>query len=319
MRSNNDNTIKIPKDVKEFAKSNYSNYKKKMKKKGYSKDEIKDLYYMYLLDYLPKTIIFMIKYGYINRPEIRELKTRVYKQLSDEKFVKILTKNIKNGDTPNGIELLPILIKEILEDTNRTNAELLKNDPNAETYDVSDLIELSELIMKKKMKKLKKAGVSRGLAFDVLSTIPCEDALKSSQQYRIRMLYDVLYEHSKGENVSFEKIMKVVIDNDDDLDKFIVFALLERKEKFSRLTEAQKVLYIDITSWCLDMMEHEYSKERLRNVLYAYIKNRQRDEANNKDSNRRYILSTLSPTDYKFISGVINSMIAKDENVKKYL
>ena len=180
------------------------------------------------------------------------------------------------------------------------------------------MVELSKKILKKKMKKMEKEGISQGLAFDVLSIIPSEDALKSSQFYRIHSFYNCLYENAKGTAVPFDKIMEIIIDKDYWM-AFITFALLERKEKFSKLTDAQKTLYLDITTWCFSIMEKKLSKEELESVIKTFINNRKRDEAQGKDGNRRYALSSLSADDYPRINKLIAKMIANDDTIKKYL
>ena len=136
--------------------------------------------------------------------------------------------------------------------------------------------------------------------------------------YRIRILYDTLYEHAKTTQIDFEKLIEAVVDEDYQL-ACITFALLERKEKFSRLTDSQKTLYLAITNWCFNTMEKKLKKAEVAEVLRVYIRNRSRDDKNGKDSNRRYSLSSLSEEEYPRIATIVKRMIADDESVKKYL
>ena len=142
--------------------------------------------------------------------------------------------------------------------------------------------------------------------------------MESSQSYRIRVLYETLYEHAKTEQIDFEKLIDAVIDEDYQL-MCITFALLERKEKFSRLTDSQKTLYLAITNWCFNTMEKKLKKAEVAEVLNIYVRNRTRDDKNGKDSNRRYSLSSLSEEEYPRIAGIVKSMIADNDSVKKYL
>ena len=314
----NNGGVRIHDDALDFAKITLKKYKKKYADDTDSKKEIKAGYYMYLVDRLPKTIEFVVKYGYIKQEEVQETKDAIFSKLSDEGFVKFLKKLIKEGEKIDNIKQLPIVIKEIVAAADKFNTEELAKNPNANIVDVSDLIELSQIIMKKKLKKFEKEGVDAALAFDVLSVIPKDDVLASSQNYRIHMLMDTLYEHAKSKTVPFATIMNIIV-GEEFYPMFTVFALLERKEKFGALTDAQKVLYLDISNWVFNIMEKELSKEQLQEVMNTYIRSRKRDESQNKDGNRRYALSTLSETDYPRISAFIKKLIADDDTLKKYL
>lgn len=314
----NNGGVRIHEDALDFAKITFKKYKKKYADDYDSKKEVKSGYYMFLADLLPKTIEFVVKYGYIKNEEVQETKDAIFSKLSDEGFVKFLKKLIKDGEKIENIKQLPIVIKEIVMAADKYNTEELAKNPNASIVDVSDLIELSQLIMKKKLKKFEKEGVDAALAFDVLSVIPKDDVLTSSQNYRIHMLMDTLYEHAKSKTVPFATIMEILV-GEEFYPMFTVFALLERKEKFGTLTDAQKTLYLDISNWVFNTMEKDLTKDQLQEVVNTYIRSRRRDESQNKDGNRRYALSTLSETDYPRISSFIKKLIANDDTLKKYL
>ena len=314
----NKRKIHIPGDVKDFAKADFKKFKKRNRDYYDSKKEIKRSYYLYLIDLFPAVIEFTVKYGYINDDEVQTIKHQVLAKINDVEFIKVLKKTLKEDDDIQNIKLLPIIIKEILMEAKKRNDAILSENPNGQIYDMSDLVELSRMILKKRMKKLEKIGIPSALAFDVLSIIPCKAALQSSQMYRIRILYDTLYEHAKTTQIDFEKLIEAVVDEDYQL-ACITFALLERKEKFSRLTDSQKTLYLAITNWCFNTMEKKLKKAEVAEVLRVYIRNRSRDDKNGKDSNRRYSLSSLSEEEYPRIATIVKRMIADDESVKKYL
>ena len=310
-------------DAIAFAKLDEDKFRKKQKKKASwsSKKEIREYYHLALLDNLPGAIIYLILQGYVRKDEIQELKNKIFKNLINKKFVKFLTKEIESGEKIENIEYLPILIKEILEVINKTNKEMLANDPNAKTIESDDIVNLSRTIMKKKMKKLGKKGVDASVAFDVLSIIPTKKVLelyRSSKVFRIKSLFDCLYEHSKTKTIPFSEIISVVLGR-DYYPAIIAFALLERKEHFGNLNESQKAFYLQVSTWCFDTLEKELNKEEIYGVLETYISTRKRDELNAKDGNRRYALSTLSEDDYPKLKKIINEMVIKDESIKKYL
>ena len=315
---NTNKGVKIHEDAREFAELKFKKFKKKNEDYFDKKKEVVIGYHLYLIDLLPKTIEFCVKYGYIKNPEVQETKDAIYEKLVDEDFVKTLKKEVKGGNKIENIKWMPIIINEILQKTDRYNKELLAKDPNAKIYKLNDLIELSQLILKKKLKKFDKNGVEAALAFDCLSVIPTDEVMEFSRNYRIHMLMDVLYEHAKTEKVPFEDIMDILL-GEEYYSTIVLFALLERKEKFGSLNDMQKTLYMDISTWCFNMMEKEFSSAELNDMIKIYINARKRDEAQNKDGNRRYSLSTLSETDYPRIAKFIQGLIAKDDTVKKYL
>lgn len=313
-----DRNVTINDDAKEFAKSTLKRYKKNNGDYFDSKKELRSSYAMYLIDLLPDTIEFIVKYGYINKPEIQEVKTGVFQKLTDPDFIKVINKEIKNDNKIKNIKLMPIIINEILREAKKLNDQRLAENPNAEIYDMTDLVELSRLILKKKLKKFEKAGINMNLAFDILSIIPNDTVLNSSQFYRVHAFYDCIYEHAKSIAVPFGEIMDILVD-EDYYPLFITFALLERKEKFTKLTDSQKALYLEISNWCFKIMEKDLKKEEIESIVKIYINGRRKDEAQGKDGNRRYALSSLSETDYPRINKVITAMIANDDNIKKYL
>ena len=317
-RNNNGRQVKINDDAKAFAVTTLKKYKKRNGDYFDSKKELKSSYFMYLIDLLPETIEFVVKYGYINKEEVQEIKTAIYQKINDPEFIKVLKKEFKSGNKVKNYKLLPIIIKEILMEAKRVNDAALAEDPNAKIYDMSDLVELSQMILKKKMKKMEKKGISSSVAFDALSIIPCVDALETSQFYRIHSLYDCLYEHAKGSVIPFADLMDVLV-NEEYYPVFITFALLERKEKFMKLTDSQKSLYLEISNWCFQTMEKSLSKEEVESVIKTYVTGRKRDESQGKDGNRRYALASLSADDYGRINKVITKMIAEDDSIKKYL
>lgn len=315
---NNKNNVRIHEDAKEFSKLSFKKYKKKYGSDYDRKKECQTGFYLYLFDLLPRTIEFCVKYGYINDPEIQEVKNGIYAKIVDEDFVKYLKKEIKGGNKIENIKWMPIIISDILKQTNKQNTEMLAQDPNAKIYDMSDLVELSQIILKKKLKKFNKFAIENNIAFDILSVIPTDNVLNSSQNYRIATFMSVLYEHAKTEAIPFKSIMEVLV-GDEYYPIFIIFTLLERKEKFGQLNDSQKAFYLEVTNWIFDTMENQLSKEQLNEIIRVYINARKRDDSKGTDTNRRYQLSSLVETDFPKITSVVKKFISNDAGVAKYL
>lgn len=312
------NNVRIHEDAQEFSKLSFKKYKKKYGSDYDRKKECETGYYLYLFDLLPRTIEFVVKYGYIDNPEIQETKNGIYAKIVDEDFVKYLKKEIKGDNKIENIKWMPIIISDILKQTNKQNTEMLASDPNAKIYDMSDLVELSQLILKKRLKKFNKLAVDSNLAFDVLSVIPTDSVMNSSQNYRIATFMSVLYEHAKTEAIPFKSIMEILV-GEEYYPIFIIFTLLERKEKFGQLNDSQKAFYLEVTNWIFDTMENQLSKEQLNEIIRVYINARKRDDAKNTDTNRRYQLSSLVEADFPKITAVVKRFISNDSSVQKYL
>lgn len=315
-KNNGNNDRKINQDALEFAKLTLKKYKKENDWFD-SKKELKNGYFTYLIDLLPKTLEWVVKSGHFKEEEVQETKNSIYQKIVDPDFIKFLKKEIKNDNKIENIKLMPIVIKEIVEQADKENSKNLAADPNAKVYDLTDLVELSLLILKKKIKKMKKAGIDAKLAFDIASIIPTEDVLKYSYVFRVKSFYDCLYEHSKTEAIPYKEIMEVIVD-EEYYPTFITFDLLEKKDRFSKLTDKQQELYVAISNWCFATME-KLSKDDIQAIIQTYVSSRKKEDVNGKDSRRRYSLTSLSENDYPKIVKVIKNYIVDNPEAEKYL
>lgn len=311
------NEFKIPEDAKHLAKLTLKKFKKESGDYYDSKKELKRGYYSQILEYLPDSILFLVRYGH--RQDVKEIRDAIYEKLTDKDFVKYLRKEIKSEAEFENMELLPNLIYDIIKEAQRVVEAERQNDPDSKVeFDLEDLVEISQLILKKKMKKMVKEGIPENIAFDVLSTIPDPAILKRSQYFHIRSLFTVMYEHAKKTKVNFETIIKIVLKGAEDYTgSVITFALLERKEKITNFTQGQRDLYDDITRWCLKTLE-DMDKDDIGAVLNAYVDARKRDESQNRDTNRRYYLSSLPSEDYPHITKAMDRIVSRNEDMKKY-
>lgn len=315
-KNNNGNDRRINQDALDFAKATFKKFKKENDWFD-SKKELKNGYFTYLTDLLPKTLEWVVKSGHFKEEDTQQTKNSVYQKIVDPDFIKFLKKEIKNDNKIENIKLMPIIIKDIVEQANKENAKNLELDPNAKVYDLTDLVELSLLILKKKIKKMKKAGIDAKLAFDIASIIPTESVLKYSHIYRVNSFYTCLYEHAKTEDIPYDAIMDSVID-EEYYPTFITFDLLEKKDRFSKLTEKQQELYVAISNWCFATME-KLSKDDINAIIQTYVSSRKKEDANGKDSRRRYSLTSLSENDYPKIVKVIRNYIVENPEAEKYL
>lgn len=310
-----DKGFSIPDDALKMAKTSLKKFKKKNDDYYDGKKEMKKAYYEELVDLLPDTIALLVRYGHVK--EVQEIKDQLYEKLVDPQFVKVLKHLIEDKVDVKNIKMLPIVIRDIVHMAKQQEAKDKETDVNAEGYDVEDLIELSKLILKKKIKKMKNEGIDEDVAFQCLSVIPCDKVLEDKQiNYRLRVLMNVLYELAKTKEIEFGKVIGMLIP-EKYASVVILFCLLERKDKFASFNENQQKFFIQINGWIFDLME-DMERNQVESILNTYVDTRKRDESNGRDGNRRYFLKSLPESDYPRVRKVIDRMLESDSSVEKY-
>lgn len=308
-------------DVKAFIKMSPKKFKKENKyrledcSKKEKKQVLKDIkreYYDELVELLPATLKFAISCGH--HRDNAEAMEKIYEKLFDAGFVKYLYKEIKDGADITNINVLPALVTSFISKVKRDQPE------KAELFATEELHDLLNIIFKKKIKKMTKKGIPEKQAFDYLSILPNVEVLAKGAYYYTARLFTAMYEYAASEEVDFERIMKILFkteDEDKDLSALDLFILLERKDKITNFNDGQKALFNKITNWALEDIEKHKTSD-VERIIRTYINRRMEDAKNNKDSNRRIYLSSVSETEYPKIFKVINSL-SENETFKKYL
>ena len=316
--------FKYPSNILKFiGLSNFKKFKKNKAYKGWSKKEKKEAWYYDILDILPYMISFDLKYGH--RPEAVDSREALYLVLTDKYFVKQLTKNIKNEEVSfKNIELLPLIIGDLVKKTQLQEIEENKaNDSDKKvTYDMSDLVKLSKLILKGKLKKFTKNEIDENLAFDILSVIPDNKILSpeyDNNSYHAKEFFNVLYKYAKDNTVDFDKIMKLMFKHQDstEVKHLFVLSLLEKKEMFVKYNDKQKELYNKITNYIFNTIE-KYDSADIMSVIKTYSEARDKDKERGIDTNRRYYLYQLPQVDYPNIIKCIDKLVKSKPQYKEY-
>ena len=320
-KNNGKNNIDVPKDVLRMSKITLKKFKKKKVEEGedFSKKELKKAYMDELIDYLPETIDFLLRYGGIQTNEMKDLRNSIYGKIADHKFIKYLTKQIKDDEDVGDIRLLPAVIRDIISEVKMQEEKDKQQNPNANiSYDTSDILNLSQLILKKKIKKADKdLGIDPDVALDLLMVIPHKSMLKDRQiNYRLRLFMNVLYEHAKTADINYESCLKLVGLN-EYAQSVVVFNLLERRSKFNNFNEKQQKLFIAINEWMLNQLE-EMNRTDLESVLKLYTDLRKRDASQNRDEDRRYFLKSVPEDEFPNLKKVINHMIDSNGDIEKF-
>lgn len=313
----------LTEEVAEFVIAKFDKkYKKHNRDFFDSKKEMKQAFFGDLTYNLEFVIPWVLKNGHNkNNPDVVKIKDAIYEQLAGETgpdFTKYIKKSFERGelDDFDNIKFLPILLYEIISNINKENKKLQAEDPNAPQYDASDLYDLSETLLKKKLKKFDKKKINRDLAFDILSIIPDDSAMRFSPIFRVKALFTLLYQYASKVDIEFDKVIKNTL-SEDYYDKVIFWSIRERKEIYKNFNERQKTLFKEITEWTFDHL-NQMEKEEIEKILVNYIKDRKRDEENGRDENRRYFISSL-PDDYNRIVKVVRRILERDASAKKYL
>lgn len=324
--SNKSKNLGLTENVKQLSKigadcdARYKKFKKKHKDEYDSKKECKEAFYMAILDLIPDGLEFIFKYGFMNKPEIKEAKNNILKILVNDDFLKVFKKEVKKGNDIDNIKLLPVISKEIFTTVAKANAEVKAAEgENAKLWNVDLLVEINKIVLEKKIKKFVKKGIEEDMAFDLLLIVPDEKVLRNrgSVGYRANKIYETLYEHSKSKPIDVELCISTLV-SEEYYPVFVLTALLERKERYGNLTENQKQLYGEITKWVFNTLE-PMGRDTVEEIIKSYVNKRKNDASQQKDGARRYALTSLSETDYPKTTKVIARMIANDESIKQYL
>lgn len=313
------NERKIPNGVEKFAIYDFKKYRKSKscKKSGKSKKEAKKDYFIALVDILPDVVIWYLREGYRNDQLTVKIREGIDAKLSDPWFIKKLAKDIKKGNMYDEYRLLPVIYRGLFRATAKVNQERLKANAQATTYRMDDAVDLVKDLLGKPYKRLLKDGVDEELAFNVSCVLPCKAIFNYSPSFRVREFFEVLYEASKGKDVPLKILMQDMVP-DDRYWMFIVYALLERKERFGNMTDNQKQFYHTITQWAFDTM-NTLTREEIQDILRIYVNTRRNDDTKGKDGNRRYCLTALSEKEYEPIVKNVKNMILQNPGIEKYL
>lgn len=321
-RSNNGRQFTLSQDVKDFANASLKKYKKTVSKDPWmdtDKKSIKKGYYNYLIDMLPDVTETLVFNG--NNQAVKDMTPSIYEKLMDPDFIKRLDKLIdsEGKDAFENADIYPVVINGMLRTAKEWTKRLQEEAKDGNiSINTEDLVDLQMKLLKKRMKKMKKAGVPDAIAFDVLCVLPKPQLLERSGGYWMRQVFNVLYEHAKTtKDIPFEKIVEVLI-TEEFYPTLITTMLLERKEIYVQMTDQQKEFFNGCTEWMFNQMEN-MNKAVIYEILQSYADVRKRDKAQGRDSNRRYFMSSLPDTDFPKICKVLAKLEDESEWVKEFM
>jgi len=309
--------FKIDDDVKLFAGMTKKKYKKKYASSSMSKKEIKKNYYKMLISCLPEVIKLLVFYP--NVKEVTEIKDSIYEKLMEKEMIDAIEKDIeKYGiDDIENLNFLPVIIADAIKIAKEYYKEEKDSDPDAKDFDLNDLLDLSLEINKKKLKKFEKAGIPKEVAVDVLSVLPSSKLLEKNGVNRIKSVMSILYQHANTKEFKFEDVVKYAISS-DYYPLLITYLLLEKKSDYVNYTDKQKEFFNKVTDWCFNTLEN-MDKTEINEILKSYFNIRKMDKQKNKDSNRRFFLSSLPESEFPNICKVLNKMKSINSGIEEFM
>lgn len=331
MKNKDRESYVMPSEVKEFYK---------LKKKTVAKQSVylnkkqvtKEYYKRLIMDDLPEVIDALVYHG--NEEEVAAAKPFIYARLlhtesyhkneedripyKRDEFMKFFKKFVEESkDDIKNIELFPVIVSDICRIVAQQEAEEREENPDTKDYyDIDDIIDISMMIVKKKVKKLTSEGVSKEIAFDALSCVPSSKLLDKGTRY-MRKLMQCLYAHADKEEVDFPTIVNYVVTS-KKYPSFITYLLLDRKSNVVDYSDSQKELDHKINKWCFDKL-NTMDEAQIYEVFKAYFRYRKRDKAAGKDSARRFFLSDVPSEDYPRVVQVLNKLKQQDPSVEEFM
>jgi hypothetical protein len=248
----------------------------------------------------------------ITRPEVMKKMAKLYKKDPDQ--------------YPNMIFLPNMIMNTILYYSQETLTEEEK--AIADSMDKESLIEFCESILKKRIKKYKKFGLSDTISYQLATVIPTTKLFKGSNQWYKRLISQ-LYDIAKTEEVDIDTILKAItkLDKDKYISKkdfyegfYSTFIMRRSSNKNKSFTDYQKDLHEGLTERALNYLE-DLKPKKLRSVLRDYIKARKFAESVKADSKRviNFTDYANSNSAYTNIKNVVKELIEDNPNNELYL
>ena len=245
-----------------------------------------------------------------------ENKNRLYKIMSEEKFMKTCKKMSKKSALVNLEPAFTTVILDFLE-SNQVEPEI------ADEY-----MTISKKISKEKIKDLKKkVDLPEALVFVCYGTMPDKDLVNNPKVMGkfINKALSRMYSYANAmslddvSNISSEelKVLMKKVFGKDSLSRVVVTLALEGKSHADKLNDSGKVLFSKFTEFMLDELSDE-KKSNIEAFFDLYITQRKKSEQYDKDFPRRIDFTELLNSDkYDRLNKVINDI--KDTDDVKYI
>lgn len=288
----------------------FKTFEENWKPKKLGKEERVD----FLSEQIPSLVNFYIKKGHREQEKVEFL----FEKMKDERFLKTLKKVMKLAkESESEVDLgLATVITDFLE----------KKGKDLDQDMVADYVEITDKILKKRIKKLnKKLGLDKDVIKELLVIVPDKEYITDGKYvgiYVSRMLRK-LYILATKTDLGFEKPKQIkklfmALFEEDLITNIAVNVLLERKDVMKQFNEKQLALWNLLTEFALSTIEDIGEKEAIKEVIGYYVSRRMKDAEKNHDAARRIQLSQVDEEEYPKIAKIVKKLSEKDK-FKKYL
>ena len=269
---------------------------------------------MYCLGESQDSIISFVLFGSKKNKHYDDNKSRLYKIMSDEKFMKTCKRMCKKSAL---VELNPAFVAVILD--------FIENNKELDQEVAGSYMKIAKKAAANKLDELKKkVDLPESLLFAALGTMPDKDlvnnpkvmgrfinkALNRLYAYASAMDVDEVAEISTEE---LKVLMKKVFGK-DAMCRVLVSIALEGQNTAEKLNDAGKMLYGKFTEFFLEDLS-DYKKADIQDFFDLYIEQRKRAESYGRDYKRRIDFTALMESEKKYdrINNVLKDMEDSDE------
>lgn len=329
--------LKIPKSVtelklspKKFAKKHGIKIKGKGLSKGEKKRNIKRLKTQYseaAIRGLNKAVKILAERDSESK-KIIKIKNAVDNIISNPEVMKRIAKIYKkDGKEYSNMQYLPYMIMNTImyygqDSISDEEKEIGK------TLDTEGLISFCEKILKDSIKRYKKLGLDREMAFHLATVIPNNKVFKVNMRQWQRRLIQTLYILAEKDPIDLELILSAVCKLDKKgIDKktfyegfYSEFILTKDSNKNKTFTDTQKDLHAALIEHTLEYMDGLKSS-KCKAMVKTYIKRRKTAESYKNDTKRviKFVDYANSNSPYTKLKGVLNELIADNSSNELYL
>lgn len=334
--SENKKKIKIPKSVlnlrmspKKYAKKHnirITGKKISKKERKYNEKKLKREYSEFAISGLNKAVKIMAEHP--EHKKINKVKDGVENIITNPAVMKRIAKIYrKNPESYPNMMFMPYIIMNTLVYYNNENISDEEKEIGA-NLDPESLIEFCEKILKKEIKRYKKAGLSKNVSYQMATVIPTNKLFERNRTW-YRRLIQQMYEIAATDDVDIDTIIKAVIKIDkkkgiskkDFLEGFFTeFILQKSTNKNAKFNDRQKELHEGLIERTLVYLDNQKTKNT-RAILKEYIRRRKVAEGYKTDTKRviKFTDHANSNSPYENIKKAVQDLIDANPTNELYL
>lgn len=269
---------------------------------------------MYCLGESQDNVVSFVMFGSKKNKHYEDNKVRLYKIMSDEKFMKTCKRMCKKSALVNLNPSFVTVILDFLENNKELDAEM------AEGY-----MNIAKKAAKARIDELKKkVDLPESLLFVTFGTMPDKELVNNPKVMSkfINKALNRLYAYASAMDVDdvaeisteeLKVLMKKVFGK-DAMCRVLTTIALEGQNNAERLNDAGKMLFSKFTEFFLEDLS-DYKKSDIQDFFELYIEQRKRAESYGHDYKRRVDFTALMESDKKYdrLQSVVQELEDSDD------